>query len=174
MPSDRPKKPHGHFTPASTIGRVLTRGGFHPFRVSRGIGFGGHRCSWDEVNRVVRINYRCSDSTPDDQMDAERAELIDLYAEFLKDKGYHVKRTRWALYVNPVKETDMPKPTLAEQIAAVALLREFARNTPNYVNPTAGELAVAEAFHTLDNADLFAALDQERFEQEVTQEDRTP
>lgn len=68
----------------------------------------------------------------------------------------------------------MPKPTIAEQIAAVAVLRTFAQLIPRCVNPTTGERGVAAAINTLDNADLFAALDKERDATEITQEDRTP
>lgn len=67
-----------------------------------------------------------------------------------------------------------PRPTTQDQIAAVAILRNFARLAPRFVNPTAGDWAVAEAVNTLDNADLFAALDEAHDEQEITQEDRQP
>jgi hypothetical protein len=68
----------------------------------------------------------------------------------------------------------MSKPTIAEQIAAVAMLRNFTKLAPRFVNPTAGELAIVEAINILDDADLFADLDQERDAAEITQEDRTP
>lgn len=68
----------------------------------------------------------------------------------------------------------MTKPTIAEQITAVAVLRNFAKIIPQCVNPTTGELEVVEAINTLDDADLFADLDQERDAAEITQEDRTP
>lgn len=61
----------------------------------------------------------------------------------------------------------MPKPTLAEQIAAVALLRTWVSNGQP------GDELVVEAFNTLDDADLFADLDQERDAAEATREDRT-
>lgn len=174
MPSDRPKKPHGRFTPASTIGRVLSRAGYGREIIRRGVGYGGHRCTWDHFHGVVLVGYRCPDSTPASKADAERAEMFDLYEQVLTAKGYRVERTDRFLFVNPVKEAAMPKPTLAEQIAAVAVLRNFASLVPRYVHPTEIELGVIEAIKTLDNADLFAALDTERFDQEATQEDRTP
>jgi hypothetical protein len=68
-----------------------------------------------------------------------------------------------------IKETTMttlsersPHPAIAEQIEAVSILRNFALIVPRFVNPTAGELAVARAINDLDNADLFAALDEAR------------
>lgn len=67
-----------------------------------------------------------------------------------------------------------PRPTIQDQIAAVAILRNFARLAPRFVNTTAGDWAVAEAVNTLDNADLFVALDEAYDEQEITQEDRQP
>lgn len=58
----------------------------------------------------------------------------------------------------------MSKPTLDDQIKALAVLREFANFVPRCVNPTKGELGVVEAINTLDNADLFADLDEKDFE----------
>lgn len=54
-----------------------------------------------------------------------------------------------------------PKPTIEEQITALHVLREFALTIHAVANPTDGELEVMEAIDTLDNADLFAALDEE-------------
>lgn len=156
MASDRPKKPHGTFTSASTIGRVLTRGGFPAFAVRKGVGYGGHRCSWDKINKVVRVGYRCGDDTPDDRQDSERREMLGLYAQLLESKGYDVRRSFGTLYVDPERNPamDNPKPTLAEQIRALAWLRKGWDGDNS-------ERAI-EAFNTLDNADLFADLDQAR------------
>lgn len=61
----------------------------------------------------------------------------------------------------------MSKPTIEEQITAVAVLRNFARTIASMANPTTGELEAASAINTLDDADLFADLDQERNDREA-------
>ena len=62
---------------------------------------------------------------------------------------------------------DNPNPTIEEQIKAVAVLRAFAKLVPACVNPTSAELEVVEAVNTLDNANLFAALDEEAHDREA-------
>lgn len=99
MPSDRPTKPHGRFTPASTVGRLLTAAGYGAAFIRKGIQFGGHSCSWDEIRKTVLILYRCHDDVPDDAMAAERKEMLDLYAELLLSKGYAVERAERLMYV---------------------------------------------------------------------------
>lgn len=93
MPSDRPTKSHGTFDPATVISRILTGAGYPSFAVRRGSGFGGHRCRWDGVRKVVQITYWASDSTPDSLRDVERAEMLDGYTEILTEKGKRVERT---------------------------------------------------------------------------------
>lgn len=85
-------KPHGTFTPASTIGRVLSKEGYAAFLVRKNYAYGGHRCHWDRAGGVVTVFYRCGDDIPDSQQAAERAEMLGLYEEFLKEKGYRVER----------------------------------------------------------------------------------
>jgi hypothetical protein len=64
-----------------------------------------------------------------------------------------------------------PKPTIEEQIEALAILREFAATTShNSLNELSRN--AAEAINTLDNADLFTHLDDARDQQEITNEDR--
>lgn len=106
MPSDRPTRSHGTFTPASTIGRVLTRGGHPPFLTRRDTAFGGHRSTWDRDMKVVVVRHRCGDDIPDDQQDTEQAEMLALYEQFLTGKGYRVERsaTGWLL-VHPKTTT---------------------------------------------------------------------
>lgn len=105
MPTDRPNKSHGTFTPASTIARVLTGAGYHRFQVSRGMGLGGHRCSWEKVQEVVEVRYWPGDDTPESRVDTERAEMLTQYAQILTGRGYHVEHVGSSLRVNPVKET---------------------------------------------------------------------
>lgn len=66
----------------------------------------------------------------------------------------------------------MTKPTPAEQVAALAVLREFALIIHGVANPTDGELEVMNAINTLDNADLFTGLDEARDELEALREER--
>lgn len=165
MPSDRPTKPHGTTTPASAISGVLGRAGYKASLRRKGEEFGGHRCSWDRHQRLVAVGYRCPDTTPDDAADAEHAEMIGVYAAELTAQGYRVvKSNDRFLYVDPVKGSamDNPKPTIPEQIEALAWLRKG-------WNGDNSERAI-EAFNTLDNAGLFADLDQERDAIEATQE----
>lgn len=105
MPSDRPTRPHGTFTPASTIGRVLSAAGLKAFFVRKGVAFGGHRCAWDADRKMVRVGYWCGDDTAPAVQQAEQEERLTTYTEFLTSKGYHVKRTGSFLYVNPKKES---------------------------------------------------------------------
>lgn len=175
MPSDRPTKPHGRFTPANKISRVL--GSKHKKWVARATtAFGGYRCTWDAVQGLVRVTHRPGDEVTDEEARrTEREEMITEYEQTLTERGYHVQREHGVLYVNPVKEADMPapKPTITEQIKALATLRKFARDTSrNSLNELSRE--TAKAVNTLDNADLFADLDQERNAQEAAKEDHTP
>lgn len=94
-------KAHGTFTFASTIGRVLSLSGYGPFRIRKGIGFGGHRCRSVEYRKAAMVTYLCRDDTPDDQMGAERAEMLDLYEQCLTAKGYRVERDERSLTVYP-------------------------------------------------------------------------
>ena len=80
MPSDRRKKPHGTFTPASGVSRLLTAAGYGRSLIRNGEAFGGHRCSWDKDREQVIIRYQVADSTPDEEMTAERRSMLDLYA----------------------------------------------------------------------------------------------
>jgi len=110
MPSDRPKRPHGTFTPASTIGRVLTGAGYGAFHARRDTAFGGHRCHWDERQGLVRIGHWCGDDTPETDRETdretERDHALTLYAQLLTSKGYRIVRTvTGSLYVAPTKET---------------------------------------------------------------------
>lgn len=86
MPSDRPSKPHGTFTPAATIALILVGAGYKPFAVRSNVGQGGHRCTWDKDRRAVRIVHRCGDG----QDASERDELLTAYWELLTSKGYVV------------------------------------------------------------------------------------
>lgn len=104
MPSDRPNKPHGTFTPASTISRVLTSAGFVTSAIRKGEALSGHRCSWDRVNHRVLVGYRCGDDTPDSSMHAEHTEALSLYEQVLTAKGYRVERDERFLYVYIDKE----------------------------------------------------------------------
>lgn len=110
MPSDRPARPHGTFTPASTISGVLKRAGYSQFNVRTSVhtAFGGHRCSWDRLQEIVRVVYWCGDDAPDDAdaREAERTEMLDLYEQTLTEKGYRVERTtsRRTLRVHPKKK----------------------------------------------------------------------
>lgn len=61
------------------------------------------------------------------------------------------------------------KPTIEEQIAALAVLRAFAQTIHTVANPTDGELEVQGAINTLDNADVFRTLDEESLEREARQ-----
>lgn len=164
MPSDRPTKPHGTFTPASKISRLL--GTEHVRQVKRpNCAFGGFACTWDPISERVRVgHYPGDDVTDDNDRRRETEEMLGRYARMLNAHGYRAVHEHGAVYVNPVKGSAMddPKPTLAEQIAAVALLREYARMAARSGNST--RRAMAKAIHTLDDADLFAALDQERDE----------
>lgn len=54
----------------------------------------------------------------------------------------------------------MPKPSMADQIKAVATLRKFALTIPMFANATATERMVKKAIDDLDNADVFAAIDE--------------
>lgn len=107
MPSDRPQRPHGTFTPASTISRVLSAAGYRAFRARRDTAFGGHRCSWDRARQVVRVGYWCSDDTPQRDQAAEREEALALYMRHLTARGYQVERAgESALYVHPLKNEE--------------------------------------------------------------------
>lgn len=66
----------------------------------------------------------------------------------------------------------MPKPTITEQIEALALLREYALIIRSVPNPTDAELEVMNAINTLDNADLFADLDEEAHNREAAEHNR--
>lgn len=99
MPSDRPNKPHGRFTPASTVGRLLTAAGYGAAFIRKGFQYGGHSCSWDELTKRTWIRYRCPDDLPDSMMEAERKEMLDLYKELLLNKDYTVEATDRMLYV---------------------------------------------------------------------------
>lgn len=106
MPSDRSTKPHGTFTPASTISRVLGRAGHRSFQVRKNTAFGGHLCRWEQAQQLVRVVHRCGDDTPDDQREAERTEMLTAYRDVLVAAGYPVEwdATRYALLVDPKKE----------------------------------------------------------------------
>lgn len=104
MPSDRPKKPHGAFTPASAIGRVLSAAKHKSWAVRGGVGLGGHVCRWGVWMGRVSIHYRCPDDMPESEMDEARSHMLDLYEELLTSKGYRVERTEACLYVDPNKE----------------------------------------------------------------------
>lgn len=56
-----------------------------------------------------------------------------------------------------------PRPTIEEQIEALAALRKFAMSAPFGVTHTEAQEAVF-AINILDNADLFADLDEKDFE----------
>lgn len=107
MPSDRPSKPHGTFTPASTIARVLSRAGYAKFhvRARTHTAFAGHRCSWDRGTATTRVTYTCADDSPvgDDARRAERADMLTAYEELLTAKGYVVQwvGSGYALSVYP-------------------------------------------------------------------------
>jgi hypothetical protein len=105
MPSDRPTRPHGTFTPATTIGRTLTTAGFKPWVSRKDIAFGGHRCSWDKDLHLVRVGYRCGDEVLDKaEQEAERNEMLDQYEQLLTSMVYPVERSTATLYVDPKKE----------------------------------------------------------------------
>lgn len=100
MPSDRPTRPHGTFTPASTISRVLGAAGYKAFRARRDTAFGGHRCSWDQNQQIVRVGYRCGDDTSETDRQTEREHALTLYMQHLTAKGYRVERDEGAVYVH--------------------------------------------------------------------------
>jgi hypothetical protein len=58
------------------------------------------------------------------------------------------------------------KPTIEEQIAALATLRSFAARTKSWTAMPVAQDAGA-AFDVLDNADVFRALDEESLERQV-------
>lgn len=151
MPSDRPNKPHGRFTPASLIGRMLSQGGYGRAIIRKSEALGGHKCSWEPDQQRVWVRYQVRDITPITEQNAERTEMLDLYEELLTSKGYRVDRRERFLYVDMRKDTDMPKPPIEEQIEAVALIRDYAQG---------GGSPVADAVNTLDDAHLFAEIDQ--------------
>lgn len=106
MSSDRPSRPHGTFTPASTVSRALGAAGYKAFRARKTTAFGGHRCSWDKDQEIVRVVYRCGDDTPEADRQPEREEMLTIYMQILTAKGYQVEwdSTKYALYVHPEKE----------------------------------------------------------------------
>jgi hypothetical protein len=108
MPSDRPNKPHGRFTPATTIGRLLSAAGYGRAFIRKGIGYGGHLCSWDERRQQVWIRYRSHDDTPAEDLAAERDEMLGRYTVLLASKGYEVERDERVLHVRKPKEGDTP------------------------------------------------------------------
>ena len=67
----------------------------------------------------------------------------------------------------------MSRPTIEEQIKALATLREFALNSSRDSLNTLSRSA-AEAVLTLDDGDVFADLDQERNDREAAAAPRTP
>ena len=60
----------------------------------------------------------------------------------------------------------MSRPTIEEQIKALAVLRHFVGTTEAYANNVTEDAALA--IEVLDKASVFAALDQERDEREAT------
>lgn len=103
MASDRPSRPHGTFTPASTVGRVLSRAGYKPFQTRRDTAFGGYRCTWVPHQSVTEVRYRCGDDTPEESRDVERQDMLSAYDELLTSKGYTVEwsASGYALHVHP-------------------------------------------------------------------------
>lgn len=65
-----------------------------------------------------------------------------------------------------------PKPTIEEQIKALAVLRKFAQRNRNAISMVGVNAAIkaAEAIDILDNADLFVALDEEQLANEIADE----
>lgn len=102
MSSDRPKRPHGTFTPASTISRVLGAAGYKAFAARKDTAFGGHRCSWDQTQGEVRVGYWCGDDTPDADRASERAEMLAVYLGILTAAGYPAEydSTGYALHIS--------------------------------------------------------------------------
>ena len=107
MASDRPSKPHGTFTPASTVGRVLSAAGYKPFQTRRDTAFGGHRCSWIPYQNVTEVRHRCGDDTPEEARDVERQDMLTEYDQLLTAKGYVVEwiGSGYALRVRPADLT---------------------------------------------------------------------
>lgn len=59
------------------------------------------------------------------------------------------------------------RPTIEEQIKALAFLRGYAKDPGYDIVPTDAEKALAKAINTLDNAEVFVALDEARDEREA-------
>lgn len=108
MPSDRPSRSHGTFTPATAIGRILSAAGYKAFRARKNTAFGGHRCSWDQNQQIVRVGYWCSDETLEADREDERQHALTLYMQHLAAKGYRVEwaADKYSLYVHPLKNQE--------------------------------------------------------------------
>jgi hypothetical protein len=65
----------------------------------------------------------------------------------------------------------MSKPTLEEQVKALATLRSFALRFHDNTSIT-GLGDAAQAFNTLDDADLFADLDEVAYNREAAEHNR--
>lgn len=103
MTSDRPTRPHGTFTPAATIGRVLSQAGYKAFTTRKDTAFSGHRCTWDPSQNVTTVSHRCGDSTHAEALDVERQDMLTEYEQLLRAKGYVVEwiGSGYALRVRP-------------------------------------------------------------------------